>query len=150
MKRVLKLISALLLISVASFFLYFNNTETVNKKTLAFYNQLKNALKKNGFSSRTIIVSTKRFKWHNDFQVRFSGAARKSRHLTGDAIDFIVLDVNDDGKSNITDVSIVYAFLDKEVIKDKGGIGTYKNGKSFISRQMIHIDCRGYRARWNN
>ena len=150
MKRILKLISALLLISAASFFLYFNNTKGVNKKTLAFYNQLKDTLKKRGFFSRTIVVSTKRFKWHNDFQVRFSGAARKSRHLTGDAIDFIVLDVNDDGRSDRTDTGIVYDILDKELIKDKGGIGTYKNEKSFISRQMIHIDCRGYPARWNN
>lgn len=38
--------------------------------------------------------------------------------------------------------------MDKEIIKDKGGVGTYKNQGSFMS-QMIHIDCRGTKARWN-
>lgn len=81
-------------------------------------------------------------------QVKFSGAAKDSRHLVGDAIDFIVFDVNNDGISNNKDVEIVFDILDKEIIKNKGGIGTYKNEHSFINRQMIHIDCRGYRARW--
>jgi hypothetical protein len=66
----------------------------------------------------------------------------------GDAIDFILFDVNDDGKSNSKDVDIVFTVLDQNIIKDKGGIGTYKSEKSFIDRQMIHIDCRGYQSRW--
>ena len=72
----------------------------------------------------------------------------ESRHLIGDAIDFIVFDINGDGSSNSNDVDIVYDILNKQIIKDKGGIGTYKNEKSFINKQMIHIDCRGYWARW--
>ncbi len=72
----------------------------------------------------------------------------ESRHLIGDAIDFIVFDINGDGSSNSDDVDIVYDILNKQIIKDKGGIGTYKNEKSFINKQMIHIDCRGYGARW--
>ena len=80
--------------------------------------------------------------------MKLSGAAKDSRHLVGDAIDFIVFDVNDDGKSDGKDVDIVFEILDKDIIADKGGIGTYKNEHSFIDRQMIHIDCRGYTARW--
>ena len=94
------------------------------------------------------MISTKRVKWHNDIQVKLSGAAKDSRHLVGDAIDFIVFDINDDGKSDSKDVDIVFEILDKDIITDKGGIGTYKNEHSFIDRQMIHIDCRGYKARW--
>ena len=88
-------------------------------------------------------------KLHNYIQVKLSGAAKKSRHLSGDAIDFIVFDVNKDGIANRKDVDIVYKILDEIIIKNNGGIGTYKNEVSFIDRQMIHIDCRGYRARWD-
>jgi uncharacterized protein YcbK (DUF882 family) len=105
-------------------------------------------LKQKGYSTRLLVISTKRFKWHNDIQVKFSGAAKESRHLIGDAIDFIVFDINGDGNSDNKDVDIVFNILDKIIIKDKGGIGTYKGEKSFIYRQMIHIDCRGYKSRW--
>ncbi len=138
----------MLLLSAGLFFFYFNNTRLVNPKTTAFYNTLKDTLIQRGFSTNLLIISTKRFKWHNNIQVKFSGAAMESRHLIGDAIDFIVFDINGDGSSNSDDVDIVYDILNKQIIKDKGGIGTYKNEKSFINKQMIHIDCRGYGARW--
>ena len=138
----------ILLIASGLFFFYFNNTRLVNPTTQKFYTQLKDTLQQRGFSTKLLVISTKRAKWHNDIQVKFSGAAKDSRHLIGDAIDFIVFDINDDGESNNKDVDIVFEILDKEIIKDKGGIGTYKNEKSFINRQMIHIDCRGYKARW--
>ena len=130
------------------FFLYFNNTRLVNSKTLSFYNELKDSLRSGGLSPNLVVISTKRFKFHNDIQVAFSGAATRSRHLGGDALDFIVMDINGDGKTNSVDVDIVYNILDKKIIGNKGGIGMYKNENSFISKQMIHIDCRGSRARW--
>lgn len=102
-----------------------------------------------GYKPRLLVISTKRFGFHNRIQVKFSGAAAKSRHLDGDAIDFIVLDVNDDGKRNSKDVDIVTAILEKEIMKNKGGIGTYKNEKSFPSHQMVHIDCRDKKGRWS-
>jgi uncharacterized protein YcbK (DUF882 family) len=147
-RRILKFLLIILLVSTGSFFFYFNNTRLVNPKTTAFYNTLKDTLTQRGFSTNLLIISTKRFKWHNNIQVKFSGAATESRHLIGDAIDFIVFDINGDGSSNSNDVDIVYDILNKQIIKDKGGIGTYKNEKSFINKQMIHIDCRGYLARW--
>lgn len=119
-----------------------------NPATTAFYNDLKFKLRQKNYSANLLVVSTKRLKWHNDLQVRLSGAATKSRHLTGDAIDFIVLDVNRDGRADAKDVNIVYDILNKEIIGNKGGIGTYKNESGFVNRQMIHIDCRGYLARW--
>jgi uncharacterized protein YcbK (DUF882 family) len=147
-RKIFKLFLIILLIAVGLFFFYFNNTGLINPKTQKFYTELKNTLKQRGFRAKLLVISTKRIKWHNDIQVKFSGAAKDSRHLIGDAIDFIVFDVNDDGKSGSRDVDIVFSILDKEIIKDKGGIGTYKNERSFIDRQMIHIDCRGYKARW--
>jgi uncharacterized protein YcbK (DUF882 family) len=148
-KRILKFFIAILLIAAGLFFFYFNNTRLVNPTTQNFYTQLKDSLKQRGFSAKLLVISTKRVKWHNDIQVKFSGAAKDSRHLIGDAIDFIVFDINNDGKSNSKDVDIVFDILDKEIIKDKGAIGTYKNEHSFIDRQMIHIDCRGSSARWS-
>ena len=139
----------MLLLSIGLFFFYFNNTRLANPQIKAFYNELKDTLRQRGLSTNLLVISTKRSKWHNDIQVKFSGAATNSRHLVGDAIDFIVFDINNDGNSNSKDVDIVYQILDKQIIKGKGGIGTYKNENSFINKQMIHIDCRGYVARWS-
>ena len=147
-RRILKFFIAIILFAAGLFFFYFNNIRLVDEKTRAFYSDLKDSLKQKGFSAKLLVISTKRIKLHNDIQVKLSGAAKDSRHLVGDAIDFIVFDVNSDGKSDGKDVDIAFDILDKEIIKDKGGIGTYKNEKGFINRQMIHIDCRGYRARW--
>jgi uncharacterized protein YcbK (DUF882 family) len=130
------------------FFFYCNNIALTDKRTQNFYHALKDSLQQKGFSPQLLVISTKRAAWHNALQVKFSGAANSSRHLTGDAIDFLVFDVNGDGSSNSKDIDIVYDILDKEIIKEKGGIGTYKHESSFINHQMIHIDCRGYGARW--
>jgi uncharacterized protein YcbK (DUF882 family) len=147
-KKIFRIIFLLMLLALCLFFFYCNNTKLVDARTQAFYISLKDVLQQKGFSSHLLVISTKRAAWHNDLQVRFSGAAKDSRHLTGDAIDFLVLDINGDGTANSKDVDIAFDMLDKEVIKDKGCIGTYKNESSFINRQMIHIDCRGYKARW--
>ncbi len=147
-KKIFKLLLIIIAIAGGLFFFYLNNTKLVNPKTRAFYNDLKDTLRQNSYSTRLLVISTKRAKWHNDFQVKFSGAAKESRHLIGDAIDFIVFDINGDGNSDSKDVDIVFNILDKIIVKDKGGIGTYKGEKSFIYRQMIHIDCRGYKRRW--
>lgn len=149
MKRLVKFIFILLLVGITLFLLYFNNTGLVNNETARFYRQLKDSLRQKNLSSRLLVISTKRFRWHNAIQVKYAGAATKSRHLAGDAIDFLVFDINNDGKSDRADVELVYTILDKEIVKDKGGIGTYKSEKSFINRQMIHIDSRGTRARWH-
>jgi uncharacterized protein YcbK (DUF882 family) len=146
--KIFRFFIAIILIAIGLYFFYFNNTRLVNAKTRTFYAELKNSLKQKGFCANLLVISTKRVKWHNDIQVKFSDAAKESRHLMGDAIDFIVFDINKDGTSDSKDVDIVFDILDKEIIKDKGGTGTYKNEHSFINRQMIHIDCRGNKARW--
>jgi uncharacterized protein YcbK (DUF882 family) len=148
MRKFLKIIGLLLVLAMLSFFLYFNNTALVSDKTVAFYNQLKDSLRAKGYSSSLLVVSTKRVRLHNYIQVKLSGAAPKSRHLAGDAMDFLVFDVNNDGSSNAKDVDIVYQILNKKIIQNKGGLGTYKKELSFFNRQMVHIDCRGYGARW--
>ena len=147
-KRLLRLLIVLFFLCLLIFFLYCNNLALVNKETASYYNQLKKALKDKGFKARLLVISTKRFGFHNNIQVKFSGAASKSRHLKADAIDFLVFDINNDGERNSKDVTIVTDILENEIMKGKGGIGTYKNERSFFNRQMVHIDCRKGKSRW--
>ena len=140
---------AILIVALtAIFFLYCNNLTGVDPITVGYYNECKFILQQNGYTPNLLVISAKRFKWHNAIQVITSGAATGSKHLTGKAIDFIVFDINRDGTSDSKDVNVVYEILDKRIIKNKGGIGTYKKEQSFLYRQMIHIDCRGIGKRW--
>jgi uncharacterized protein YcbK (DUF882 family) len=148
MKKMIRYVLALLLVLLLIFFCYCNNLSLANKKTAAFYSGLRKKLSEKGYRPRLLVISTRRFTWHNQLQVLFSGAAAKSRHLHGDAIDFLVLDINGDGKANGRDVDIVTGLLEHTIMKGGGGIGTYKNEKGFINRQLVHIDCREGRGRW--
>lgn len=147
-KRFFLTIAILIVILVATFVLYCNNLSGVDPITIGYYNECKVLLQQKGYTPNLLVVSAKRFKWHNAIQVRTSGAAKQSQHIPGKAIDFIVFDINRDGKSDSKDVNLVYEILDKQIMKDKGGIGTYKKEQSFLYRQMIHIDCRGITKRW--
>lgn len=149
MRKLFKFLLAVIVIFLLLFIFYFNNTSLVDPKTAAFYAQLKDTLKAKGYNAKLLVVSTKRVRFHNYLLVKFSRAAPKSKHLDGDALDMIVFDVNNDGSSNSKDVDLVYSILDSKIVGNKGGIGTYKNENSFFVRQIIRIDCRGYRARWN-
>ena len=148
MKRVFRIFVFIFVLAVLIFLLYCNNLGLANKETVSYYHTLKKVLKDKGYKARLLVVSTKRFSFHNTILVKFSGAAARSKHLNGDAIDFIVFDINDDGDWNSKDVDIVRRILVNEIMKDKGGIGTYQNEGSFIYRQMMHIDCRNGKARW--
>lgn len=148
MKKLAKYLLLSLIILLLAFFCYCNNLSLADKKTVAFYTALKEELVSMGYSPRLLVISTKRISLHNKIQVLFSGAAPQSRHLKGEAIDFLVFDVNRDGKADDKDVDIVVDLLEKNSMKGKGGIGTYKNERSFINRQMVHIDCREKKTRW--
>jgi uncharacterized protein YcbK (DUF882 family) len=149
MKRLLRILIGLFILVILIFLFYCNNLALANKEAVSYYKELKRILRDKGYKSRLLVISTKRLGFHNKMQVNYSGAASKSRHLKGDAIDFLVFDINNDGKRNSTDVSIVTEMLEKEIMKGKGGIGTYINEQSFIDRQMVHIDCRNGKGRWS-
>jgi uncharacterized protein YcbK (DUF882 family) len=139
----------LILFSVL-FTTYFNNISGVDPQTQRYYAELKSKLIEKGFLDNIIVVSGTRWKWHNDLLHYFeTGAAKQSFHLKSKAIDIIVRDVNDDGKSNKEDVLIVKELLENEIVGSEGGVGIYLKSNNFFSRQMVHFDCRGYRARWN-
>lgn len=147
-RRFLYVFVLFLLLLLMLFFLYLNNTRLVEPTVLQCYQIVKETLRKRGYSPNLMVISTKRHKWLNNLLVYFNGAASESLHLQGQAIDFIVYDVNRDGKSDGKDLDIVYKILDQEIIVNKGGLGIYKEKGGFFNKQMIHIDCRGFRARW--
>jgi len=82
-----------------------------------------------------------------------------SRHVYGGAADIFIDedmngymdDLNSDGKVNEEDVKVFYNIVDKEFTKSgydnyKGGLGFYK--KNNIHHGFIHVDVRGWKARW--
>jgi uncharacterized protein YcbK (DUF882 family) len=135
-------------VSAATFLLYCNTLSHVSAETIGYYEQLKTELIKQRYKDELIVISAKRANWHNNILTLF-GASSRSRHLKGDAIDIMVMDVNADGQINGKDVDIVYAILDKQIVKGKGGLGTYKSDFGIWNRQMVHLDCRQKRTRWH-
>lgn len=71
------------------------------------------------------------------------GGAPKSRHQYGEAIDLLVGDVNHDGRLDPCDKEPMLTLLDTKIIGSQGGVGKYPHS------QVIHMDVRGYRARWD-
>ena len=72
------------------------------------------------------------------------GGAKKSQHLWGKAIDFRVQDIDGDGLTGMLDKRIVIDILERKVIAKRGGIGRYLDHDT-----ALHIDVRGYPARWD-
>jgi hypothetical protein len=86
-----------------------------------------------------------------------SGRATLSRHMYGDAADIFIDndgngwmdDLNHDGKVNIEDIEVILAAVDRIEREHPGligGAGVYpaESGHG----PFIHIDVRGYHARW--
>ena len=85
------------------------------------------------------------------------GRASLSRHMYGDASDVFIDndgngwmdDLNRDGKLNIRDAEVILAAVDRVEREHPtliGGAGTYAATSGH--GPFIHIDVRGYRARW--
>lgn len=154
LKRLVYILSgtflALVVVFIVLFFTYFNNVSGVDPATRSYYQELKSKLVENGYDDNLIIVSGIRWKWHNDLLNYFkTGAAKNSFHLDAKALDVIVRDVNKDGRADKQDVIIVKEILEKDIVRNNGGVGIYLNSNHFFSKQMVHFDCRGYKARWN-
>jgi uncharacterized protein YcbK (DUF882 family) len=86
-----------------------------------------------------------------------AGRAELSRHMYGDASDIfidsdgngVMDDLNKDGRVNIADARVILAAVDRVEREHPallGGAGVYTAGPGH--GPFIHIDTRGYRARW--
>ncbi len=148
----MKFLRLFLLLIVLGIFLYWLHAYLligVKQESRVFLQQLKETLKEKDYTPNFFILSGKRYVWDNGWLNEYGNAAKNSKHLNGEAIDIVVLDVNKDGESNAEDVDIVFDILNEQIVKNEGGIGTYKKESNFFSRQMVHFDCRGYWARWH-
>jgi hypothetical protein len=85
------------------------------------------------------------------------GRGQLSRHMYGDAMDIaidndrngLMDDLNGDGRVDIRDLRIIVEAAERVERKYPhlvGGIGVYRPTGGH--RGMVHIDARGYRARW--
>lgn len=114
----------------------------IEKSVINSFIVLLNTLEKKGYDTHAIQVTSG---YRNPSYNKAVKGARCSQHQIGSAIDIYVGDINKDGETNINDRKIVYKILDTQIIKNKGGLGTYKSND-----QVIHFDTRGNRARWLN
>lgn len=96
------------------------------------------------------IISGYRTPGHN----RGVASARLSRHIWGDAADFLVtVDLNEDGEVDFKDSELMREMIDQleqenPTMFPSGGIGIYK--KPGQHGPFIHVDARGMSARWIN
>ncbi|MFL5607582.1 MAG: hypothetical protein ACJ8AD_14125 [Gemmatimonadaceae bacterium] len=107
--------------------------------------------------SRTTVMSGFRTPQYNAGGGNTGGRAGLSRHMYGDAADIFIDsngdgamdDLNHDGRVNIGDARVILAAVDRveaahpELV---GGAGVYPAEAGH--GPFIHIDSRGYRARW--
>jgi hypothetical protein len=103
--------------------------------------ELQQALREKGYDPDAVrINSGHRTPSHN----RIVGGAKGSRHQRGDALDLRIGDVDRNGRTDSRDKAIVLRILDGRIIGSRGGLGLYPG------TQTVHMDLRGYRARWNS
>jgi len=145
----MKKIGVFLVLFLGIIWLYTNSLIGVNSKAKTYLTKLDKELSRKGYAPNYFVISGRRWAWDNYLLNKFGGAAKKSQHLQGNAIDIIVLDVNGDSKIDGKDVDLIYVLLNKKIIRNQGGIGTYKQQNGFFNQQMVHFDCRGHKARWN-
>jgi len=102
-----------------------------------------------------VLMSAYRTPYYN----KSIGNVKYSRHVFGDAIDLYVDDdgdgriddLNRDGKISIKDARVI-ADVVEQIEKDPkykefiGGMGVYNKNSSHT--YFVHVDTRGYRARW--
>ncbi len=87
------------------------------------------------------------------------GNVKYSRHVYGDASDIyvdedhdhVIDDLNHDGKHDMKDAKVIYDLVnnmdnDPQYIWLTGGLGRY--GKTPRHTWFVHVDTRGYKARW--
>lgn len=126
----------------------------VNTATLQMLESFIDFLNARGYGIDTFgVISAYRTPYYN----RLIKNVAYSRHIYGDAMDLFVDkdkdgrmdDLNGDGKFNGKDVMVLYALakdFHKENTAYKGGIGKYLPTSARVD--FIHMDNRGYSARW--
>jgi hypothetical protein len=103
------------------------------------------------------VISAFRTPSYNEGGGNTSGRASLSRHMYGDAMDIAIDndrngrmdDLNGDGRVNVGDARVLAEAADRVEAKYPsliGGIGVYRPTGAHSG--FVHIDTRGFRARW--
>ena len=114
------------------------------------------AVRAEGYPVKTFgVISAYRTPFYN----KKIGNVANSRHTYGDAMDFFIDvdgdgrmdDLNKDGQHNKQDIDLLYKIVDRFKRRPEnahliGGVGRYY--KKSHHDGFIHVDTRGYRARW--
>ena len=128
----------------------------VNPLLLIKMEYMVSELNKSGIDASTIfIMSGYRTPYYNEA----IGNVKYSRHIFGDAADIyvdenhdnIIDDLDGDGKSNMADALVIHSIISKMENDPEnehliGGMGSYS--KNSAHTYFIHVDTRGYKARW--
>lgn len=104
------------------------------------------------------VISAFRTPHYNAYGGSTSGRGSVSRHMYGDALDFyvdndgdgVMDDLNGDGRVDMADGRIIAEAanqVEQQYPEYVGGIGVYRPNPGAHSG-FVHIDSRGYRARW--
>lgn len=128
----------------------------VNPILLLKLEYLVSELNKSGIETSTIFVMSG---YRTPYYNAAIGNVKYSRHIFGDAADIyvdenqddIIDDLNKDGKSNMSDALVIHSIISKMENDPEnkhliGGMGCYNRNSAHT--YFIHIDTRGYKARW--
>ncbi len=127
-----------------------------NPKLVVKLEYLLDKLNEHGRNIKTLFVMSG---YRTPYYNKLLGNVKFSRHVYGDAADIyvdenhdgVIDDLNKDGKHTIQDEYVIYKIVNDFDSDPKykhliGGIGTYQ--KTSRHTFFIHIDTRGYKARW--
>ena len=113
----------------------------INQKVLEKFFELKDIMEEKGYSWDAISINSGH---RTPIRNEKVGGASKSKHIVGEAIDMRIGDIDKSGSYTEKDKEIVLKLCEKYVIKDEGGLGKYPGTR------VIHMDVRGYKARWDS
>jgi hypothetical protein len=128
----------------------------LNPKLLVKLEFLVSELQKEGVKAKTLFVMSG---YRTPFYNKSIGNVKNSRHVYGDAADIyvdenhdgIIDDLNHDGRHSMTDAEVLHKIIsryDNDPDNEHliGGLGKYN--KNSAHTYFIHVDTRGYKARW--
>lgn len=134
-----------------------NKYVILDERLLLKLEMLLEALNRNGVAAQTFtVMSGYRTPWYNK---SIGNTTRYSLHLYGRAADVYIDDdrdgrmddINGDGRVDVEDARMLYTFVDD--MKERswyqpflGGLGLY--GPKPHRGPFVHVDTRGYVARW--